>query len=220
MFNVVFHEKERFEDEEENEGKDITVEQPKKKTKPQKTKESDADDEVADCTIEGPTEEPDSTIKQQNDDNDEAEETSEDSSDDEQSDTFGDDEFPGINQSECPSADVFYQDSTSSQEIKATTQFKEELTPVYVSGIAAESIMWLAPRLGPVLTSRYLTKQLLTMLPQCYMDVVGVEEFEYEDEDRKAKWVLYCLGNFCALYGEAFVLHQYLPYAEKIVSTT
>lgn len=157
----------------------------------------------------------------QQDDEDEplsADDSSEDSSDDEKSDTFGEEEPPETNQSDCPSADVFYQD-TKAQDTKTTEQNKEELSPLYVSGIAAESVMWLAPRLGPVLTSQYLVKQLLTMLPQCYMDVVGVEEFELEDEDRKAKWVLYCLGNFCALYGEAFVLHQYLPFAEKIVST-
>ncbi|XP_031561035.1 WD repeat-containing protein 81-like isoform X2 [Actinia tenebrosa] len=114
-----------------------------------------------------------------------------------------------------PSADVFYQDTK--QDNKEYEPPKEDLSTSYVSGIAAESVMWLAPRLGPILTSKYFANQLLTMLPQCYIDVVGVEEYEFEDEDRKAKWVLYCLGNFCALYGEAFVLHQYLPYAEKII---
>lgn len=115
-----------------------------------------------------------------------------------------------------PSADVFYQDTKP--DSKEYEPPKEDLSTSYVSGIAAESVMWLAPRLGPILTSKYFANQLLTMLPQCYIDVVGVEEYEFEDEDRKAKWVLYCLGNFCALYGEAFVLHQYLPYAEKVVS--
>ena len=96
----------------------------------------------------------------------------------------------------------------------------DELTPIAISGIAAESIVWLAPRLGPVLTSKFIASQLLTMLPRCYMGNVGSDSDDGEGtvvNDRKAKWVLFCLANFCTLYGEAFMLNQYLPFIQKTV---
>ena len=105
-------------------------------------------------------------------------------------------------------------------EKKAEKQ-RDELTPGAISGIAAESIVWLAPRLGPVLTSKYIASQLLTMLPRCYMGYVGSDDDDDDEKtvnDRNAKWLLFCLGNFCMLYGEAFMLNQYLPFIEKTVS--
>lgn len=109
---------------------------------------------------------------------------------------------------------------TVQHEKKAQKQH-DELTPGAISGIAAESIVWLAPRLGPVLTSKYIVSQLLTMLPHCYLGRVGSSD-EDDDvkvvNDRNAKWLLFCLSNFCTLYGEAFMLNQYLPYIDKTVS--
>ena len=107
------------------------------------------------------------------------------------------------------------------QQEKKVQKQHDELTPGAISGIAAESIIWLAPRLGPVLTSKYIASQLLTMLPHCYLGYVGTND---DDDDVKtvsdsnAKWVLFCLSNFCTLYGEAFLLNQYLPYIDKTVS--
>lgn len=117
----------------------------------------------------------------------------------------------------------FYNGSKSKsmeREKKALKQ-RDELTPGTVSGIAAESIVWLAPRLGPVLTSKYIASQLLTMLPHCYLGKVVLEDEDDEEKmvnDRDAKWLLFCLANFCTLYGEAFMLNQYLPYIKKTVS--
>ena len=118
---------------------------------------------------------------------------------------------------------TFYNSTKSKniqQENKAQKQH-DELTPGTISGIAAESIVWLAPRLGPVLTSKYIASQLLTMLPHCYMGYVGSDDDDDDAKtvnDRNAKWLLFCLSNFCTLYGEAFMLNQYLPYIDKTVS--
>lgn len=120
---------------------------------------------------------------------------------------------------------TFYNDtnypSKPVQYGKKVLKQHDELTPGTISTIAAESIVWLAPRLGPVLTSKYIASQLLTMLPHCYIGYVGTND---DDDDLKtvsdsnAKWVLFCLSNFCTLYGEAFLLNQYLPYINKTVS--
>ena len=117
---------------------------------------------------------------------------------------------------------TFYSNSKSeaSRKEEGVEGDHHELTPGAISGIAAESIVWLAPRLGPVLTSNYIANQLLTMLPHCYIGHVGTADSSdvMVVNDHNAKWLLFCLGNFCMLYGEAFMLHQYLPYIEKTVS--
>lgn len=59
------------------------------------------------------------------------------------------------------------------------------------------------------------------MLARCYIGRVGVTaelDEEFEVDDRNARWVLFCLGHFCTLYGEAFMIYQYLPFVEKVVS--
>lgn len=117
---------------------------------------------------------------------------------------------------------TFFNDAKSKclERRKGSQQHREELTPAAISGIAAESIVWLAPRLGPVLTSKYVASQLLTMLPHCYMGRVGSDDDDDDEKvvnDHNAKWLLFSLSTFCTLYGEAFMLNQYLPYIEKTI---
>lgn len=110
---------------------------------------------------------------------------------------------------------------TKSERTKIGNENRSELTPAAISAIAAESIVWLAPRLGPVLTSKYVVSQLLTMLPHCYVGRVGSDDDDDEEKvvnEHNAKWLLFALSNFCTLYGEAFFLYQYLPFIEKTVS--
>lgn len=77
---------------------------------------------------------------------------------------------------------------------------------------AANSLCWLSPRLGPLLTSNYITKPLLLMLIKCYVGVLGFGDKGASVGDANAKWILHCLGRFTEIYGEAVILDQYLPF--------
>ncbi|XP_017153735.1 WD repeat-containing protein 81 [Drosophila miranda] len=108
-----------------------------------------------------------------------------------------------------------------------------------ISEMSAESLVWLSHRLGPVLTSRHITRNLLKLLSLCY---VGQENLlpELDDDglssspeaanlnffsianarvvgDRSAGRVLECLMSIAALYGENFLLLQYFPHISELI---
>ena len=102
-----------------------------------------------------------------------------------------------------------------------------------ISEMSAESLLWLSHRLGPVLTARYVTRNLLKMLTLCYVsqenllpstsirasDNLG--HFSIADGyivgDENAQKVLDCLTSVSALFGEHFILHQYLPHVSELI---
>lgn len=106
-----------------------------------------------------------------------------------------------------------------------------------ISEIASESLLWLSHRLGPVLTARYLTRNLLKMLTLCYighenlLPVNGdgddddeqhtLANFTITDSrvvgDKSALNVLDCLGSIAALFGEQFILLQYFPHISELI---
>ncbi|XP_077493894.1 WD repeat domain 81 isoform X2 [Amblyomma americanum] len=99
-----------------------------------------------------------------------------------------------------------------------------------LSDIAAESVVWLAHRLGPVLTAKHLSRNLLRMLTLCYLgpqqlspakgsllegDVSLFEQGVIGDQT--AAKVLETLANLAMLYGESFITRQYLPHAVELL---
>ncbi|GAB0095291.1 WD repeat-containing protein 81 [Sergentomyia squamirostris] len=102
-----------------------------------------------------------------------------------------------------------------------------------ISEMSAESLIWLSHRLGPVLTARYLTRNLLKMLTLCY---VGQENLLPDDSkvtrdninsfsiacgrvvgDYNAAKILECLTAIAALFGEQLILLQYLPHVSELI---
>lgn len=94
-----------------------------------------------------------------------------------------------------------------------------------------DSLLWLAHRLGPVLTARYLTRNLLRMLALCYADETSLNLADPGQEsspfqisgallqgDFNANRILGCLASIASLYGEQFVMLQYFPHAAEVVS--
>ena len=85
-------------------------------------------------------------------------------------------------------------------------------------------------RLGPVLTARHLTRNLLRMLALCYADETSLNLADPGQEsspfqicgallqgDFNANRILGCLASIASLYGEQFVMLQYFPHAAEVV---
>lgn len=128
--------------------------------------------------------------------------------------------------------------SSRSEPIRTRSQSRTATRPsksTRISEMAAESLIWLAHRLGPVLTARYITRNLLKMLTICYLsqeNLLPSTNTEKESEnlaiftvadgyvvgDENAQKVLDCLTSISALFGEHFILHQYLPHVSELVS--
>lgn len=104
-----------------------------------------------------------------------------------------------------------------------------------ISEMSAGSLMWLAHRLGPSLTSRYITRNLLKMLSLCYVgqenllpetneqaELNNLNYFSMSDAhvvgDRSAARVLECLMSIAALFGEEVILIQYFPHISELIA--
>ena len=99
------------------------------------------------------------------------------------------------------------------------------------SDIALESVIWLSHRLGPVLSSKFLSRNLLKMLNLCYIGPNGFKATTNKFSNQKirisrtkiegdilAHNVLESLSGLVSLYGEHLILLQYLPYAWDLIS--
>ncbi|XP_046142693.1 WD repeat-containing protein 81 isoform X2 [Osmia bicornis bicornis] len=114
--------------------------------------------------------------------------------------------------------DNIYQKSTSNE---CTT-----------SEMSAESIIWLSHRLGPVLTARYLSRNLLRMLTLCYTGkenltiisdtLITMEGISWNKKvligDHNAAKVLECLAAIAGLYGEQIIVLQYFAHMVELLA--
>ncbi|CAH8831396.1 unnamed protein product [Trichobilharzia szidati] len=102
-----------------------------------------------------------------------------------------------------------------------------------------DSLNWLAKRIGPVMTNKYIIKYLLGTLTLCYegknqlsVNIASMPSSEKQHimfplqinnrpliGDRAASSVLRCLEQFVQIYGVSFVLDIYLPFVVKTVNS-
>ncbi|XP_038670687.1 WD repeat-containing protein 81 isoform X1 [Scyliorhinus canicula] len=98
---------------------------------------------------------------------------------------------------------------------------------------ACKTVRWLAAKLGPTLSSRYIVRNLLRLLVSCYFgpekhqfvllgdenetDVGNIYERRPVLGDLIAKPVLECLMHVAMLYGEAVLTYQCLTYIAYVV---
>lgn len=127
-----------------------------------------------------------------------------------------------------PKTPAEQQQNTSSKKILSIHENR-------ISEMSAESLIWLSYRLGPILTGRYISRNLLKMLTLCYVGQENQiplpnEDIEKKDNlltfsisngivvgDIKAAKVLECLSSMSALYGDQFVLLQYFPHVSELI---
>lgn len=127
--------------------------------------------------------------------------------------------------------------SMTSSSVKPSN-LSDQQTQYQISDMSTESLIWLAHRLGPVLTARHLSRNLLKMLTLCYIgqenlmpDLIENNEctknfdllmFTIADGrvagDRSAVKVLECLTSITAIYGSDFILLQYLPHVTELIA--
>ncbi|XP_012220908.1 WD repeat-containing protein 81 [Linepithema humile] len=102
-----------------------------------------------------------------------------------------------------------------------------------ISEMSAESVIWLSHRLGPVLTARHLSRNLLRMLTLCYAGKENLTPIDdssfacFEGDawrkpilagDQNAIKVLECLTAIAGLYGEQIILLQYFAHMVELLA--
>ncbi|XP_012263057.1 WD repeat-containing protein 81 [Athalia rosae] len=135
--------------------------------------------------------------------------------------------------SHCETDDLL--ETTDNEEVAQMELPLAKIVPIdcKVSEMSAESVIWLSHRLGPVLTARYLSRNLLRMLTLCYTGTENLQPLP-EDEidltgqcrwskttlvgDQNATKVLECLTAIAGLYGEQIILLQYLGHMVELLA--
>lgn len=98
--------------------------------------------------------------------------------------------------------------------------------------VCFESVLWLSQRLGPVLTAKHLTRNLLRMLTLCYLPLNGaLQPIPWDPKgqlsvtqkriqgDLSSTKVLECLSEIACLYGEQVIMVQYISHICDLISS-
>lgn len=140
-----------------------------------------------------------------------------------------------IDSSEIDAMHASVMTSTSTTPTVTASTPTKATRPSRIAEVSSVSLTWLSHRLGPVLTARFLSRNLLKMLTLCYVgqenlfpdSCEGLESqnlltFSIADGrvvgDQNATKVLECLTSISALYGEQFILLQYFPHVSELIA--
>ncbi|KAL5008764.1 hypothetical protein ScPMuIL_014345 [Solemya velum] len=116
---------------------------------------------------------------------------------------------------------------SETDEFNQTMSDTGAVSTMNIRDVAAESIKWLAHKLGPVLAAKYMSRNLLRMLALCYLgeeQLMVVSDLKHLKTSRlicgddNSQLVLDCLHFITVLYGEHTILLQYIPSIIDIVS--
>ncbi|KAK4874618.1 hypothetical protein RN001_013978 [Aquatica leii] len=120
----------------------------------------------------------------------------------------------------------------------SSKSFLKRKNEAKISDMSCDSLLWLSHRLGPVLSAKYLARNLLRMLTLCYvgkeslaplpkdgsypiqvdnLDLISIASSRVVGDENAAK-VLDCLASIAALYGEQLILLQYFPHMSELIA--
>ncbi|XP_028818419.1 WD repeat-containing protein 81 isoform X2 [Denticeps clupeoides] len=126
--------------------------------------------------------------------------------------------------------------SVGEDEDQDPSEDSEEKEHKILLDTVCKTVRWLSAKLGPTVTSRYVTRNLLRLLTTCYIgpdkhqfvpsaseessleSIGSVYEKKPVAGDQTALPVLECLLYIAHLYGEPVLTYQYLPYIGYLVS--
>ncbi|XP_064158117.1 WD repeat-containing protein 81 isoform X2 [Anguilla rostrata] len=126
-------------------------------------------------------------------------------------------------------------DMVGEEDDSDLTEDSEEKEHKILLDTVCKTVRWLAAKLGPTVTSRYVARNLLRLLTTCYIgpdkhqfvpsaweensveSVGSVYEKRPVVGDQMARPVLDCLIYIAHLYGEPVLTYQYLPYIGYLV---
>ncbi|XP_014291502.1 WD repeat-containing protein 81 isoform X2 [Halyomorpha halys] len=88
-----------------------------------------------------------------------------------------------------------------------------------VCEVSTDSLAWLAPRLGPVLTSVYIGRSLLRLLGLAYTGAAQLVSSDYSlTGDSTTTHLLRSLASITGVFGDQVIVCQYLPHITDLVA--
>ncbi|XP_064623672.1 WD repeat-containing protein 81-like [Lineus longissimus] len=118
---------------------------------------------------------------------------------------------------------------SETEEFTASLMESTSAAECNICDVAADSVKWFSHKLGPLLTAKFLSRNLLRMLALCYLGDEQMVFIHVQDDamsashrkvvgDQNASRILDCLSHIAILYGEQVIMLQYLPHAIEMVA--